>query len=68
MNKLFVFSAPSGSGKTTIVRSVLKEFPNLVFSISATTRKVRGPEKDGVDYFFISAGNLQPVFFRVSTR
>ena len=54
MNKLFVFSAPSGSGKTTIVRSVLKEFPNMVFSISATTRKVRGPEKDSVDYFFIS--------------
>ncbi|WP_088324634.1 guanylate kinase [Polaribacter tangerinus] len=52
--KLFVFSAPSGSGKTTIVRHLLnnKKF-NLEFSISATSRAPRGEEKDGVDYYFI---------------
>ncbi|PWG06032.1 guanylate kinase [Polaribacter aquimarinus] len=53
--KLFVFSAPSGSGKTTIVRHLLKqERFNLAFSISATSRKARGTEKDGEDYYFIS--------------
>lgn len=52
--KLFVFSAPSGSGKTTIVRKLLREFNDLVFSISATTRKRRGVEVNGKDYFFIS--------------
>ncbi len=54
MGKIVIFSAPSGSGKTTIVRSALKKFPKLVFSISATTREKRGVEKDGVDYFFIT--------------
>ena len=53
--KLFVFSAPSGSGKTTIVRHLLKqERFNLEFSISATSRAPRGTEKDGEDYYFIS--------------
>ncbi len=52
--QLFVFSAPSGSGKTTIVKEVLKCFPGFVFSISATTRKRRATEKNGIDYFFIS--------------
>ena len=53
--KLFVFSAPSGSGKTTIVRHLLsQEKLNLAFSISATSRAPRGTEKDGVDYYFIS--------------
>ncbi len=52
--RLFVFSAPSGSGKTTIVRNILKEFPDFVFSVSATTRKRRNVEKDGIDYYFIS--------------
>ncbi|NMB81026.1 MAG: guanylate kinase [Ignavibacteria bacterium] len=52
--KLFVFSAPSGSGKTTIVREILKQFPEFVFSVSATTRKRRNVEKDGLDYFFIT--------------
>jgi guanylate kinase len=52
--KLFVFSAPSGSGKTTIVRHLLKqENFNLEFSISATSREPRGFEKDGEDYYFI---------------
>ncbi|KUG26636.1 guanylate kinase [hydrocarbon metagenome] len=52
--KLFVFSAPSGSGKTTIIRKILDEYNELVFSISATTRKRRGAEIEGKDYFFIS--------------
>ncbi|GAB7255985.1 guanylate kinase [Polaribacter sp. OB-PA-B3] len=53
--KLFVFSAPSGSGKTTIVRHLLKQEKfNLEFSISATSRDPRGAEKDGEDYYFIS--------------
>ena len=53
--KLFVFSAPSGSGKTTIVRHLLaKEAFNLAFSISAASRAPRGFEKHGEDYYFIS--------------
>ena len=53
--KLFVFSAPSGSGKTTIVRHLLaQEKFNLEFSISATSRTPRGEEVDGKDYYFIS--------------
>ena len=53
--KLIVFSAPSGSGKTTIVRHLLKQEPfNLAFSVSATSRDPRGFEKDGEDYCFIS--------------
>jgi guanylate kinase len=52
--KLFVFSAPSGSGKTTIVRHLLKQKRfNLAFSISATCRAPRGFEKEGQDYYFI---------------
>jgi guanylate kinase len=54
--KLIVFSAPSGSGKTTIVRHLLeKKELNLEFSISATSREKRGIEVHGVDYHFISA-------------
>ena len=53
--KLFVFSAPSGSGKTTIVQHLLaqKEL-NLDFSISCTSREARGDEEHGKDYYFIS--------------
>ena len=53
--RLIVFSAPSGSGKTTIVHHLLKEENlNLDFSISATSRDKRGQELDGKDYYFIS--------------
>ena len=53
--KLIVFSAPSGSGKTTIVRHLLKQKElNLEFSISATSRERRGKEEDGKDYYFLS--------------
>lgn len=58
--KLFVFSAPSGSGKTTIVRHLLaQERFNLEFSISATSREPRGQEKEGKDYYFISADDFK---------
>lgn len=52
--KLIIFSAPSGAGKTTIVHHLLTKFPDLEFSISATTRKPRGEEEQGKDYYFIS--------------
>ena len=52
--KLIIFSAPSGSGKTTIVKRLLSTFPQFEFSISATSRQPRGEERDGVDYFFLT--------------
>ena len=53
--KLLVFSAPSGSGKTTIVRHLLQQDDlNLEFSVSAATREPRGQEVDGKDYYFMS--------------
>ncbi len=56
--KLFVFAAPSGSGKTTIVKDVLKNYSEFVFSISATTRKKRQSETDGKDYYFITESDF----------
>ena len=52
--KLIIFSAPSGSGKTTIVHHLLDKLSQLSFSISATSRAPRGEEKDGKDYYFLS--------------
>lgn len=52
--KLIIFSAPSGSGKTTIVRYLLEQLPQLAFSISATSREPRPNEKHGRDYYFLS--------------
>jgi len=52
--KAVILSAPSGSGKTTIVRCLLEANPELAFSISATTRPPRGQERDGIDYHFIT--------------
>ena len=54
MGKVIIFSAPSGSGKTTIVPRLLERYPQLEFSISATSRAPRGAERDGVDYYFLS--------------
>ena len=54
MGKLVIFSAPSGSGKTTIVRELLGIFPQFEFSISATSRLPRGSEQDGIDYYFLT--------------
>ena len=53
-NKLIVFSAPSGAGKTTLVKHIIETFNDIEFSISATSRIARGEEKDGVDYYFLS--------------
>ena len=52
--KLIIITAPSGAGKTSITRHLMRHFPQLAFSISAATRKPRGYEQDGVDYHFIS--------------
>ncbi len=52
--KLVIISAPSGAGKTTIVRHLLQSGLNLAFSVSATTRPKRESERDGIDYFFLS--------------
>ncbi len=54
MGKVIIFSAPSGSGKTTIVRQLLTHFPQFEFSVSATSRTPRGSEQNGVDYYFLS--------------
>ncbi len=54
-NKIIIIAAPSGSGKTSVVRHLLKTMPGeLAFSISATTRRPRNHEKDRVDYYFIT--------------
>ena len=50
---LFVISAPSGSGKTTLVRRLLDTLDDVCFSVSFTTRPVRGRERDGIDYHFV---------------
>lgn len=50
---LLVLSAPSGAGKTTLARRLIREVPRAHFSISVTTRPARGAEKDGVDYHFV---------------
>ncbi len=52
--KLVIFSAPSGAGKTTIVKYLLSRIASLRFSVSATTRAKRDNERDGVDYYFLS--------------
>lgn len=57
--KLFVISAPSGAGKTTLIREVLKQFKSLSYSISSTTRPPRKNETDGRDYFFITAHEFE---------
>ncbi|MBP5181581.1 MAG: guanylate kinase, partial [Lentisphaeria bacterium] len=51
---VLILSGPSGAGKSTLTSRALAEFPDLSFSISCTTRALRGGEKDGVDYYFLS--------------
>jgi len=51
---LFIISAPSGAGKTTLVKAVLQQFRDMLYSISYTTRNPRVEERDGIDYHFIS--------------
>lgn len=52
--KVLIFSAPSGSGKSTVVSHLLRLHPELEFSVSATSRKPRGEEKNGVEYWFLT--------------
>ena len=54
MTTIFIISAPSGSGKSTLVNLVRGTIPNLEFSVSYTTRKPRGPEQNGREYFFVT--------------
>ncbi|HEY8783816.1 MAG TPA: guanylate kinase [Mucilaginibacter sp.] len=63
--RLIIFSAPSGAGKTTIVQHLLSKIPQLEFSISATTRKPRGDERNGKDYYFISK---EEFLHRIATK
>lgn len=58
-NKVIIFSAPSGAGKSTIVNHLLKKYPELEFSISATSRAPRGQEKHGVEYYFFTADEFR---------
>lgn len=58
-NKVIIFSAPSGAGKSTIVNHLLSLYPELEFSISATSRAPRGQEKHGVEYYFFSADEFR---------
>jgi guanylate kinase len=53
--KIYVISAPSGTGKTTVIKRIKEIHPEIRFSISAATRNPRGTEVDGKDYFFISS-------------
>lgn len=56
--KLIIFSAPSGSGKTTIVKHMLERFPELAFSVSACTREQREGEVHGRDYYFLTVADF----------
>ena len=58
-NKVIIFSAPSGAGKSTIVNHLLGIHPELEFSISATSRAPRGQERHGVEYYFFSADEFR---------
>ena len=62
--KVIIFSAPSGAGKSTVVGHLLKTFPFLEFSISATSRSPRGCEKDGVEYYFFSEQQFRDLIAR----
>src|SRR5262245_40521347 len=57
--KLFVIAAPSGAGKTSLVRALMERRPALHFSVSHTTRTQRPKEIDGHDYFFVTKGEFQ---------
>lgn len=58
-NKIIIITAPSGAGKTSITRHLLKVYPQLAFSVSAATRPARANEKDGQDYYFITEEEFQ---------
>ncbi|MGE5314875.1 MAG: guanylate kinase [Acidobacteriota bacterium] len=62
--KLLVIAAPSGGGKTSIVKALLERHPEFQFSVSATTRPMRPGEEDGRDYFFLSRGEFEALIAR----
>jgi guanylate kinase len=64
MSTVFIVSAPSGSGKSTLVSRILTEVKDLMFSISYTTRKPRGSEKDGQSYRFVSREEFEAMIAR----
>ncbi len=57
--KVIIFSAPSGAGKSTIVGHLIKKYPFLEFSISATSRQPRGSEKNGIEYYFFTTEQFE---------
>ena len=57
--KLIVIAAPSGCGKTTIAKAILKKYPAMLFSVSATTRPIRDGEVNGKDYFFLTKAQFE---------
>jgi len=57
--RLFIISAPSGTGKTTLCSAVLNRFPDMLYSVSYTTRKSRNGEQNGIDYHFIEKDNFK---------
>ncbi len=57
--KILIITAPSGAGKTSITKHLMEHFPQLSFSVSATTRSPRGSEQDGFDYYFISVDEFK---------
>ena len=65
-NKVIIFSAPSGAGKSTIVTHLLNIYPELEFSISATSRAPRGNEKHGVEYYFYTADEFRALIAKDS--
>lgn len=58
-HKIIIITAPSGSGKTSIVRHLLEKFSQLAFSVSATTRPPRESEKEGIDYYFVGENDFK---------
>ena len=59
LQKLIIITAPSGAGKTSVTKYLLEKIPQLVFSVSATTRKPRSNEINGIDYYFITVEAFQ---------
>lgn len=58
-NKILIITAPSGAGKTSITHYLMRNFPQLAFSVSAATRQARGNEENGKDYYFISSADFK---------
>ena len=57
---VFIISAPSGGGKTTLSKALVNRFKDILYSVSYTTRSPRDSEQDGVDYYFITKKDFQP--------